>query len=64
MEVLIPFINSFIVVDADGDRLLAKYYDGKVKSDQLKFEATLHKKTKAISAKTDGELLCLILILD
>ena len=54
MEVLIPFVNSFIVVDADGDRLLAKYYDGKVRSDQTKYETMLHKKTKAISAKVDG----------
>jgi hypothetical protein len=54
MEVLIPFVNSFIVVDADGDRLLAKYYDGKMKAEQLKFETLLHKKTKAINAKIDG----------
>lgn len=53
MEVLIPYVNCFIVEDADGDRLLAKYYDGRVKADQMKFEAMLHKKTKAIIAKTD-----------
>lgn len=55
MDVLIPVVNSFIVVDADGDRLMAKYYDDKPKADQLKFEAMLHKKTKTISAKVDGK---------
>ena len=55
MDVLIPVVNSFIVVDADGDRLMAKYYDNKPKAEQLKFEAMLHKKTKAINAKVDGK---------
>ena len=56
MDVLIPVVNSFIVVDADGDRLMAKYYDNKPKAEQLKFEAMLHKKTKAINAKVDGKI--------
>lgn len=47
-------MNYFIVLDSDGNRLLAKYFDGKGKSDQLKNEAMLHKKTKAISTKSDG----------
>eukprot|EP01041_Mallomonas_annulata_P011396 gene11396-23846_t len=55
-EVLVPFVKSLIVLDADGNRLLAKYYDGKVKSDQIKFEANLHKKTKTVAAKTDAEV--------
>mmetsp|Transcript_16072 Transcript_16072/g.14528 ORF Transcript_16072/g.14528 Transcript_16072/m.14528 type:complete len:187 (+) Transcript_16072:40-600(+) len=55
-EVNIPFIHSLIVVDSDGDRLLAKYYDGKPKDEQLKYEATLHKKSKALTAKTDAEI--------
>jgi hypothetical protein len=41
-------------LDGDGGRLLAKYYDGKVKTDQIKNEAMLHKKTKTITTKTDG----------
>jgi hypothetical protein len=54
-EVLIPLVNYFVVLDADGNRLLAKYYDGKKKPDQLKNEIMLHKKTKSITTKNDGE---------
>ena len=43
-----------MVLDGDGDRLLAKYYDGRTKSEQLKNEIMLHKKTKTVAAKTDG----------
>ena len=48
-------MNYLVVLDGDGDRLLAKYYDGRTKSEQTKNEAMLHKKTKVISAKSDGE---------
>jgi len=48
-------VNYLVVLDGDGDRLLAKYYDGRTKSEQTKNEAMLHKKTKVISAKSDGE---------
>ena len=54
LQVLIPFINYLVVLDGDGDRLLAKYYDGRSKSEQLKNEIMLHKKTKTVAAKTDG----------
>ena len=52
---LVPYVNYLVVLDGDGDRLLAKYYDGRTKSEQTKNEAMLHKKTKVISAKSDGE---------
>ena len=55
-QVLIPFVNYLVVLDGDGDRLLAKYYDGRPKSEQIKNEAMLHKKTKAVAAKTEREL--------
>jgi hypothetical protein len=55
LQVLIPFINYLVVLDGDGDRLLAKYYDGRTKSEQLKNEIMLHKKTKTVAAKTDGK---------
>jgi hypothetical protein len=55
IQVLIPFVNYLVVLDGDGDRLLAKYYDGRTKSEQIKNEAMLHKKTKAVTAKTDGK---------
>ena len=56
MQVLIPFVNYFVVLDGDGDRLFAKYYDGRSKSEQSKNEVVLHKKTKAVTAKTDGKI--------
>ena len=36
MSVQIPSVNSFIILTADGERLLAKYYDGRTKDDQTK----------------------------
>ena len=45
---LVPFVNSLVVLDADGDRLLAKYYDKRSKAEQTKMEQFLHKKTKAV----------------
>lgn len=55
-EVLIPFINALIVLDADGERLLAKYYDQRPKAEQTKLEQFLHKKTKSVSARSDTEV--------
>ena len=45
-----------MILDAEGDRLLAKYYDGRSKSDQNKNESTLFKKTKTVAAKTEGNI--------
>jgi len=47
-EVLVPFINSLIVLDVEGNRLFAKYYDGKKKPDQLTYEQTLFKATTTV----------------
>jgi len=84
-DVLVPFVNYLVILDNEGERMLAKYYDGihlliflsiywillffsiigKSKADQLSNEASLHKKTKAIAARhdvevmiNDGEILC------
>lgn len=57
MQVLIPFVNYLVVLDGDGDRLFAKYYDGRSKSEQIKNETLLHKKTKTVTAKTDGKMM-------
>jgi hypothetical protein len=54
---LIPSINALVVHDSDGDRLFAKYYDGRTKSQQIEFEGMLQKKTKAVAAKTEGKLI-------
>ena len=44
------------MVDVDGDRLFAKYYDGRKKLEQITFEALLYKKTKNVAAKSEGRL--------
>lgn len=51
---LVPFINSLVVLDLEGDRLFAKYYDGRKKAEQITNEALLYKKTKAVAAKSEG----------
>jgi len=56
-------VNYLVVLDAEGDRLLAKYYDGRSKGDQSKNESTLFKKTKTVSAKTEGIIILLLLLL-
>ena len=43
-----------MILDGDGDRLLAKYYDGRSKAEQAKNEGMLYKKTKAVAAKQEG----------
>eukprot|EP01032_Pedospumella_encystans_P030531 gene30531-34462_t len=58
-KVLVPFIKSLVVLDADGDRLFAKYYDGRKKPEQITNEATLFKKTKTVTAKSEAEVLLL-----
>lgn len=54
-QVLVPVIHSLVVLDADGDRLLAKYYDGRAKAEQLAYEQMVNKKTKNVPAKVDGK---------
>ncbi len=54
-DVLVPFISAFLIIDADGDRIIAKYYNNKPKTEQIKFEALIQKKTKLIGLKSDGE---------
>lgn len=43
------------MLDSDGDRVIAKYYNGKPKSEQAKFETMLHKKTKSLNFRSDGK---------
>jgi hypothetical protein len=43
-----------VVLDGDGDRLFAKYYDGRSKAEQSVSESVLHKKSKAVAAKSEG----------
>jgi hypothetical protein len=56
-EVLVPFVNNLIVLDNEGYRIFAKYYDGKTKADQQALESMLHKKTKTVAAKNEAEVL-------
>lgn len=51
---LVPFINSLVVLDGEGDRLFAKYYDGRSKAEQSASEIVLHKKSKAVATKSEG----------
>lgn len=51
---LVPFVNCLLVLDSDGDRIIAKYYNGKPKAEQTKFETMLHKKTKSLNFRSDG----------
>ena len=46
-------------MDSDGSRMLAKYYNGYSKAEQLKHETNLHKKSKQLSTKAgcDGKVL-------
>jgi hypothetical protein len=50
----VPFVNTLVVLDADGDRLFAKYYDGRKKAEQIANELMLYKKTKSVAAKVEG----------
>lgn len=56
-EILVPFVNALVILDNEGERLIAKYYDGRPKSDQMKTEQFLHKKTKPVTARADAEVL-------
>lgn len=49
-------VHFFVVLDSDGDRLLAKYYDGRTKAEQTAFEQVVNKKTRNVPAKVDGKL--------
>ena len=51
---MVPFINCLMVLDSSGERIMAKYYDGRSKSEQDKYEALVHKKTKTLSFRSDG----------
>ncbi|CAM9316969.1 unnamed protein product, partial [Ectocarpus fasciculatus] len=59
LQVLVPVIHSLVVLDSDGDRLLAKYYDGRNKQEQLSFESLVNKKTRNVPAKVDAEAILL-----
>jgi hypothetical protein len=55
-DVLIPFINSLIVLNEHGERIIAKYYDGKLKTEQSNFETAVFTKSKAtVAPSTNGE---------
>eukprot|EP01036_Dinobryon_divergens_P028654 gene28654-37636_t len=62
-EVLIPFIKSLVVLDSEGERLFAKYYDNRAgnKAEQLANEQILYKKTKTVTAKNEGKSMKLLI---
>jgi coatomer subunit zeta len=59
MSDLVPKLHSFVVLDSDGQRLLAKYYDGRTPAQQSTYETTLHKKTRLVPAKAEVEVMLL-----
>ena len=52
--VLVPFINYLAILDNDGERIISKYYDGRVNSEQSANELSLFKKTKSVAARSEG----------
>ena len=59
MSDLVPKLFSFVVLDTDGERLLAKYYDGRTIAQQQAHEVTLHKKTRLVTARAEVEVMLL-----
>ncbi|CAE7413767.1 unnamed protein product [Symbiodinium microadriaticum] len=59
VKVLVPYISCLLVLDSDGERIIAKYYNGKAKTEQTKFEAMLQKKTKFLNFRSDAEVILL-----
>jgi len=59
MSDLVPKLQSFVVLDSDGERLMSKYYDGRSKNLQSSYETTLHKKTRLVPAKAEVEVMLL-----
>eukprot|EP00605_Chrysophyceae_sp_TOSAG23-4_P001821 GSChrysophyteH1.ASY1.ANO1.2011.1 assembled CDS len=45
-DVLVPFCNCIVVLNNDGQRVLAKYFDNRSDDEQAKAENAFHKKTK------------------
>jgi coatomer subunit zeta len=56
MSVSIPGVNCFLILNTEGERILAKYYDDRKKDDQIKNEASLHRKTKSFKVGQDTEV--------
>ena len=57
-----PEIGAIIVLDTEGERITARYFDRSYVKDllaQTEFEKKLHKKTKGVAAKVDAEVLLL-----
>lgn len=55
VQVLVPFVNCLMILDSSGERIMAKYFDGRAKTEQDKYETLLHKKTKTLSFRSDGK---------
>lgn len=62
--ILVPFVNSLIVLNGEGERIIAKYYDGKSNVEQINFEAALFKKaSKVMSPSSEGDRTCIGMII-
>jgi coatomer subunit zeta len=57
-DLSVPIIHSVVILDQDGSRMLAKYYDGQSKGEQIKNEINLHKKCRNMATKNgDAEII-------
>jgi coatomer subunit zeta len=59
IDILVPLVHCFVILDSDGNRQVAKYYDGKDAAAQSAFEQMLQKKTRTVPAKQDVEVMLL-----
>lgn len=48
-------MHSFVILDQDGSRILAKYFDGRSTADQLSHENSLAKKSRSMNTKSEGK---------
>lgn len=55
----VPFVRYIVLLDSDGERIVAKHFDDRSKEERTKNEMTLYKKSKQIGAKSEGISTCL-----
>lgn len=59
---MLPMVKAILILDADGNRLAAKYYSKPeltTDADQTAFEQKLYKKTKHTNARSEAEIIML-----
>lgn len=57
---MVPLVKAILILDGDGNRLAAKYYDKQEfpnDAEQTAFEQKLYRKTKQTNARTEAEII-------